>query len=124
MSFRLKARSILRSPRWHSSTISVLNSGVNDGRGRGFFLFHGLHFGPPFWGRGAAGAVELPVSTGSPGVRRIVNRADTGLGISGVLTMSNLLSGQHHAIADRNSPSVRRAISLNSSPLVVSLQRS
>ena len=29
---------MLRSPRWHSSTISALNSGVNDRRGRGFFL--------------------------------------------------------------------------------------
>jgi len=26
------------SPRWHSSTISALNSGVNERRGRGFFL--------------------------------------------------------------------------------------
>ena len=29
---------MLRSPRRHSSTISALNSGVNDRRGRGFFL--------------------------------------------------------------------------------------
>jgi hypothetical protein len=26
-----------RSPRWHSSTISALNSGVNERRRRGFF---------------------------------------------------------------------------------------
>ena len=29
---------MLRSPRRHSSTISALNSGVNERRGRGFFL--------------------------------------------------------------------------------------
>ena len=27
-----------RSPRWRNSTISALNSGVNERRGRGFFL--------------------------------------------------------------------------------------
>ncbi len=71
VSVRSKSRAtcpIERSPRWHSSTISALNSGVNDRARARLLAFHGLHDGHPL--RGSAPDGGCPSKRASPGQRR------------------------------------------------------